>query len=514
MSDLVIRGLPKSLAHDGWWLEDSVDRLVEPSPQSYKSALEKTNLPWIMTLGILVVLADFLFWEYSVGISLIVFSAALSSAALVSLRPVLSRTEWSTLAAAWCALALPIVEFYQALSILFLVVGHTGLLIWCAKRSNSTSTLRMVLRFPFAMTAFVVVACIKLLNQLLNKPATVGPSNVLSWVMPLGFGTIFFLLFLGANPVFERMINGLNDVRIDQDTSRRVAFWIVMSAIILPFVMFKTFQARLKPLFSFKTPSFDGAIVNAKSVTNSLMLFNAMFFLQNLSDIAILWGGAELPEGMTYATYAHRGAYPLMWTSVLAGIFALLSRPFTDGSTYLKGLLLIWVVQNVVLLGSALMRLDLYIDVYGLTYLRVRVAIGMLLVMVGMVLMVWQLWRAKSSLWLTQVFGCFAVGVFYICCFVNFGFFIASTNLENAQTRLDTYYLCNHTPSGVKALYHHVEMTGDKPCNWSPAAWSFDNETWRDWSIRGERLEHYRGLYLQSGAVFAPNSRDTLRGNP
>jgi hypothetical protein len=171
-------------------------------------------------------------------------------------------------------------------------------------------------------------------------------------------------------------------------------------------------------------------------------------------------------------------------------------------------------MQNVILLCSALMRLDLYIDAYGLTYLRVRVAIGMLLVLVGMVLLVWQLWKSKSSIWLTRVFGAFAVGVFYVCCFVNFGFFIAASNLERVQTRLDTYYLCAHTTSGVKAMYQHAQTTGEKPCDWSPAGWDLGSQSWHDWSFRQARLSHYRALYLQAGTVFSPDHRDTARPKP
>ena len=52
-------------------------------------------------------------------------------------------------------------------------------------------------------------------------------------------------------------------------------------------------------------------------------MFNALFAVQTVLDLAYLWGGVRLPDGMTYADYAHRGAYPLIATALLAAAFVL-----------------------------------------------------------------------------------------------------------------------------------------------------------------------------------------------
>ena len=52
-------------------------------------------------------------------------------------------------------------------------------------------------------------------------------------------------------------------------------------------------------------------------------MFNALFAVQTVLDLTYLWGGVALPDGMTYATYAHRGAYPLIVTALLAAGFVL-----------------------------------------------------------------------------------------------------------------------------------------------------------------------------------------------
>ena len=64
-------------------------------------------------------------------------------------------------------------------------------------------------------------------------------------------------------------------------------------------------------------------VMNETSVRNALLMFNVMFALQTGLDLAIVSGGAALPEGLSYASYAHRGAYPLVVTALLAGVFAI-----------------------------------------------------------------------------------------------------------------------------------------------------------------------------------------------
>jgi hypothetical protein len=62
--------------------------------------------------------------------------------------------------------------------------------------------------------------------------------------------------------------------------------------------------------------------VTVGAVRLSLIAFNALFALQNGMDLAWLWGLMPLPAGITLADYAHRGAYPLIVTALLAGLCA------------------------------------------------------------------------------------------------------------------------------------------------------------------------------------------------
>lgn len=58
------------------------------------------------------------------------------------------------------------------------------------------------------------------------------------------------------------------------------------------------------------------ALLNLRSILWALLTFNLNNALQTGLDLTYLWGGASLPTGMTPATYAHRGAYPVCMSAL------------------------------------------------------------------------------------------------------------------------------------------------------------------------------------------------------
>ena len=140
-------------------------------------------------------------------------------------------------------------------------------------------------------------------------------------------------------------------------------------------------------------------------------------------DIAYLWGGVALPDGMSYAAYAHRGAYPLIVTALLAAAFVIAATtPGSEArrSPLIRWLVYLWIAQNVLLVMSSLLRLDLYVGVYSLTYWRVAAFIWMLLVAAGLVLIMIQIAARRSGAWLVGANLVSLALTLYVCSFVSF----------------------------------------------------------------------------------------------
>ncbi|MEM9238547.1 MAG: DUF4173 domain-containing protein [Pseudomonadota bacterium] len=455
----------------------------------------------ILILFMLMCLADFLFWGHSIGLSMILFSAGLTGAALISLRLQFTATRWTVLAAIWVLCALPVVEYTQFMSVVILWAGHWGLLIWCALQSSTLGPVFRNLALLFYLIPLFSVFWAAKAFRNTNLPREFKPSRetVMAWVLPVVAGGVFVLLFLGANPLFERWIDRLLEIDVNIADPERMTFWVITAFAVLPFVAFADLAKSFKSggERALVGPKSATGFINQRSITISLILFNAMFLTQNATDVAFLWAGAALPDGMTYAQFAHQGAYPLMATSILAGVFVLISRRFSSSAPLLKLLLLVWIAQNIFLVFSAFARLGLYVDVYGLTYLRVRAGIGMGLVVVGMALLAGQLWFNRSNAWVTSLFAGIFAATLYAGCFVNFGHVIAQANLAHQEERLDVGYLCRNAPLAIKALEKNAAETGNALCEDHLRSQNVKPEGWRDWGLREARLGAARAAYLE-----------------
>ncbi|MBP2512131.1 DUF4153 domain-containing protein [Sphingomonas sp. PvP018] len=111
----------------------------------------------------------------------------------------------------------------------------------------------------------------------------------------------------------------------------------------------------------------------------SLVTFNTIFAVENVLDIVFLWRGAGLRSGVTMADYAHRGAYSLIVTAALAGVFVLLAlRPGSTAASrpLVRRLVTVWLVQNLLLVASSALRTLDYVDAYVMTVLRLSALHG------------------------------------------------------------------------------------------------------------------------------------------
>ena len=171
------------------------------------------------------------------------------------------------------------------------------------------------------------------------------------------------------------------------------------------------------------------AIFGEAAIRNSLIVFNLLFAVQTVMDLLYLWGGVRLPDGMSHADYAHRGAYPLILTALLAAAFVLaaMRRGGPAGqSSLIRRLVYLWIGQNVLLVISSILRLDLYVQVYSLTEMRIAAGIWMGLVAAGLVLILARIVLGRSNTWLVTM-NLATLGItLYACAFLDFSAMIAS----------------------------------------------------------------------------------------
>jgi len=281
-------------------------------------------------------------------------------------------------------------------------------------------------------------------------------------ILPLVGTLVFVALFSAANPVIEHWLASLSLPQVDERTFLRAILWLVLVWLAwgvmrphLPPFLFATFDGRGEAYIPGVTP---------QSVLLSLVAFNALFLVQNAMDAAWLWGLLPLPEGMTLAEYAHRGAYPLVVTALLAAMFVLVAlRPgsATANLAPVRALVALWITQNLFLVFNAALRTVDYVEAYSLTVLRIAALLWMGLVALGLVLVLWRILANKSAAWLINANLASAGLLLTALCFVDLGAIAAQWNVRRAR-EIDgtgaTLDLCYLNALGGSALLPLIEL--------------------------------------------------------
>jgi hypothetical protein len=459
----------------------------------------------------LVALADWLFWTRDgIGSTLGVFALAWTIATL-ALSPAARRDRRSWLAAAGALLlAVPLLDNPRPLAAMLFWICLT-MAVLLPRMTGSDHAGGWALRLVLHGVTSVVGPWRDLLR--LRRPVgrTLPRQRILPLLpLPLLGGAVFLTLFASANPVIGDALYRIGAPRWDEDAVGRFLFWIVMVTTVWATLRPRRVRLPAIPESSAAPLTLPG--VTPGSVLLALLTFNALFALQNALDVAFLWSGAPLPDGVTLADYAHRGAYPLIATALLAGLFVLVAlRPgsATAAVPAIRKLVVLWIAQNVFLVASSILRTIDYIEVYSLTGLRIAALIWMVLVALGLVLIVWRMLRVRSAAWLINANAGAALLVLAVCTMIDLGAVAATWNVRHARevggkgAALDLCYLRELGSSALVPLVALERRGGLAPDFATRVAWvrstvlheTLDQQKGGEWIWRdARRLRHVRSM--------------------
>jgi hypothetical protein len=422
--------------------------------------------------------ADWLFYLHPPGVSVAIFVTALGIAVLATNSIRCGPIGLLGAVALLVAALLPSIEAFGLFSFALAIVGSAlfALLVtgWSARPAieRIADGVWLIVGGPFQLVDDVSETAREARTR---EVARHGADWLKGWIVPLGVGGLFLALFAAANPVIESWFSsGASWSWQDIDVGR-VFSWLVVFALIWAFLHVRR-DARLIQVFLSAGPPQPppippedgtqaggdvGVLFGRTAIVRSLVLFNALFAVQTAMDVAYLWSGMTLPAGLTYASYAQRGAYALMAAALLAGAFVLAAmRPGseTERARPIRALVFVWIAQTVVLVVSSALRLDLYVDAYSLTEWRCAAFVWMLLVAVGLVLIMTRIALGRSNAWLVWRNGAVLALTLYVCGFIDFSGLIADFNVAHSREvsgagqAIDVAYLCDLGPAAIPAL--------------------------------------------------------------
>ncbi|SIT90842.1 protein of unknown function [Yoonia rosea] len=467
---MVVRGVPHRIAKDAWWLDDA-----DP-PKGLRAA------PVLIAA---LFLTDVLLWGYRPGLGLALWFFAMGGAIALS---VANRLDFARALKASLVLlfaVLPLVEVAQFGTFMVALLGlYTFGVMITAQQGAGAPLWRAIARLP----GYGIVQTVRDTFALRVSVPSTGSFRGLffDWALPVAIGGVFLILFFAANPLLDQWVQRFAHLEPNfLPRLERVIFWTIMAIAVWPLLRLTVMMPALTQVKPSRLRGFRSGFLNERSVSRALVVFNVIFLMQTTLDLGYLWGGVALPDGMTYAEYAHRGAYPLLATALLAGVFALLAQPYLGTGSGVRRLLYLWIAQNVILVISSILRLDLYVDVYGLTRLRFAAFVWMVVVALGLVLIMMQLVGRKSVGWFLQrAFGLGLLAI-YLCNLVNIDGYIARHNL--ADDRDNDYYLCGLGEGATPAIRAHQVAVGYEICDPYRVQLS-QRKDWREWGYRNARL--------------------------
>ena len=475
----------------------------------------------------LVGLADRLFWvEKGAGSTLGFFALAWIIATL-ALTPAAWRDRRSWIAAAAALLlAAPLLDAPGLVALILFWIGLTMVVLLPRARGVDHAG-RWVLRLILHGIASAVGPWQDLLQLRRPLGRNLPRRRILPLLpLPLIGGAVFLALFASANPVIGDALYNIGAPRLDDESIGRFLFWVAILTMV-----WATLRPRRIELPAI-APAGGAPLtlpgVSTGSVLLALITFNILFALQNGLDIAFLWSGAPLPAGVTLADYAHRGAYPLIATALLAGLFVLVAlRPgsATAAVPAIRRLVVLWIAQNVFLVASSILRTIDYIEAYSLTGLRIAALIWMALVALGLMLIVWRMLRGRSAGWLIDANVAAALAVLGGSTMIDLGATAAAWNVRHARevggkgAALDLCYLDGLGSSALTSLVT-LELRPDlKPDFAGRVAWvrhralhaTLDRQRGGDWTWRDSRRLRQVRTMLAGSRLPVPSAGPTGR---
>ncbi|MGH7520856.1 MAG: DUF4153 domain-containing protein [Gemmatimonadales bacterium] len=317
---------------------------------------------------------------------------------------------------------------------------------------------------------------------------------------------VFAALFASADPVFGSVLSNLFALDMESviQHSFLVVFWGALTAGYLRWGMLG------KPV-AVQSPTTK-PIESVVPLATALGLLNFLFLMFVVVQLRYFFGGASLVEetsGLTFAQYARQGFFQLVVASglvlpVLLGAEHLVRTGTVTQVRIFRQLSGLLLVLLAVIMASALQRMRLYVQAYGLTDDRLY-ATAFMVLLIGV--FAWFSWTVLRGGRHRFAFGALmqAFAVLAGLHVLNPDAFILKTNLNRpvAERPFDARYASTLGADAVPALLDALpRLTVEDRCLvvWRLLRrWDDSNSDWRTWNWSRARARAL--LREQSGAL-------------
>ncbi len=407
---------------------------------------------------------SFLFYKQNAGINFLLFNVILI--ALLTLKNVqLVKSKKWLWATAMCLVSSA--SIFVTSSALSIIANIASLLLLSAYSFNVTTSAL----FSFMFSCYSVISCVVyIIIDSIRRAGSGGEGNadkkgykVLATIIVLVLSILFFNMYKSSNPLFAE-----NTKWINFDFISIAWIFFTLSGFLLMYAFLyhkvigpvedwenKLSLANGQPAEEnstakrFETERYAGLLL--------FILLNLMLVILNIGDVQTLYFNGGLPKNISHSDFVHNGVGIIILSIIIATslIMYLFRKEFSTvrSNTALMAFVYLWIVQNIIMLSSTVIRNQIYIHDFNFTYKRIGVYVWLALAAIGLCIMFIKIWQKRSNWYLirTNVAVWFSVLVISGC--FNWDKLITNYNIANKPLKdVDFYYLFSLSDANIPEL--------------------------------------------------------------
>jgi hypothetical protein len=413
-------------------------------------------------------LYHYLFWEQAGGLNLVVFSWLMVGIGRWQAQGNFTQTDvlfgLLILSASWAWFTI-----HSALSAFGLIFSSLAYISFSAYRLSSV--------FEVLVNSPALFLRLKNDNIL---PTPIKSKLSGKWAFALQVSLVpllIYAIFYGALMAGNSVLRSWSENYLSQ-----LVEWLdAISPSYLLFILFGffllrgAFAGRLKSWFQLgdSGPLSPGkeAIAEAEkqalkrsywSALIILVSLNGLFLIANYIDVRWVWFQFDLPAGFSLKEFVHDGVGWLIFSLVLSASVLLFyfraALNFHPNSKLLRSLAIAWVVQNIILAISVVLRTLYYIGFHGLAYGRLAVLLWLSVVILGMVLLIVKLATKRANSFIYRHVSNYSMLLLVLAGLVDWDKRIVRYNLDHPQANeIDVDGYLSLSPRVYPILFDEIE---------------------------------------------------------
>ncbi len=401
---------------------------------------------WILL--VFALLFQVLFSTHNMGLNCLIFMALTSLLGLMLGKKPKSKTAYLIQICCWVS-AIGVVIAHTSYSMVFFWISF---FIYLASIIHADiQHFYFTPLFTFNALIFIPKGLGDLFKQSFNIK---NSSNLKSWlpliVLPLIVLLVLLKLYVLSNHYFETMIDSIMQIFSSwllKISVERSLFFIVGFSIgfvyILEVSLEKLIQRDAELNTNLNRKSFKRTVLKFLSrkllkvnyvAIGLFILLNIIISIINYLDIKHIWVDFKWDGGFL-KDMVHQGTYLLIFAiliSMAISVYYLNSNlVFIKNNKALKMLIIVWLIQNIIMIVSVAFRNAYYIQYFALAYKRIFVYFFLVACLVGLVSIIIKTLKQKNTVFLGQVNSIFIFLIFLSASLFNWDLIISKYNFSN-----------------------------------------------------------------------------------